>query len=281
MAPYSPWWLHPDKTETMAVHIPDLCADLAAETDVLVTVLEGLDETGWSTPTPAEGWTVKDQIGHLAYFDRAVVTAITGPEKFRADLAVAMSGGGNFVEDIAAESRQRSGSETLSNFTSARAVMVETFLHTDLSTRVPWYGPDMSVASALTARNMETWAHGQDVFDSLDIDHPITTALRQVAHIGVRALPNSFVTRGLPVPAEPVRLALRGPDGSEWVWGPEDAVDRVTGPALDFCLIVTQRRHPADTEIVAEGDVATTWMSIAQAFAGPPGTGRRPGHLRR
>ena len=270
----------------MAVLIPDLCHDLAAETAVLVATLEPLDEAGWRTPTPADGWTIQDQIGHLAYFDGAVSTALTDPDRFRSDLAAAMSRADDVagvVDSVAAAGRGRTGAEVLQRFIAGRASMVETFEHADLSVRVPWYGPEMSVASALTARIMETWAHGQDVFDALELAHPPTAALRQVAHIGVRALPNSFISRGRPVPTDDVRLELTGPEGDEWIWGPEpDRADNViNGPALDFCLIVTQRRHPDDTDIVATGAVAAEWMSIAQAFAGPAGAGRKPGQFPR
>lgn len=261
----------------MAVLIPDLCRDLTEETDVLVAALEPLDAAGWDTPTPAEGWSIKDEIAHLAYFDGAVVTAVTDPERFRADLAALT---GAFVEEQAASDRARSGRDTLAALLDARAAMIEAFQHADLSRRVPWYGPEMSVASALTARIMETWAHGQDVFDALQVAHPPTAALRQVAHIGVRALPNSYAARRMTVPLDPVRVELDAPDGSTWIWGPDDASERVTGPAADFCLVVTQRRHLADTAVRTSGDVAGQWMLIAQAFAGPPGSGRQPGQFR-
>jgi uncharacterized protein (TIGR03084 family) len=137
----------------------------------------------------------------------------------------------------------------------------------------------MSLASAVTARIMETWAHGQDVFDAQGRRHPVTSALRQVAHLGVRTLPNSFVTRGRAVPTDPVRVELTAPDGEVWMWGPDDAVNRVTGRAEDFCLVVTQRRHVDDTRLVADGAVAREWLEIAQAFAGPPGPGRQPGQF--
>ncbi len=69
----------------------------------------------------------------------------------------------------------------------------------------------------------------------------------------------------------------RAPGGGTWTWGPDGARDMVTGPALDFCLAVTQRRHVDDTTLRITGPVAAEWMGIAQAFAGPPGPGRAPG----
>jgi uncharacterized protein (TIGR03084 family) len=133
----------------------------------------------------------------------------------------------------------------------------------------------MSVTSFTTARLMETWAHGQDVVDALGRTRALGPRLRHVAEIGVRARGFAYASRGLPVPDHPVRVELSGPGGEAWAWGPEDARDRVRGDALDWCLVVTQRRNPADTALVVEGDTAREWVGIAQAFAGAP-TEHRP-----
>ena len=117
--------------------------------------------------------------------------------------------------------------------------------------------------------------------DALGAQRAPTDRLRHVAFIGARALPNSYQARGLPVPEAPVRVELEGPSGDTWAFGPADAADTVRGPALDFCLAVTQRRHLADLDLDLRGPVATEWMSIAQAFAGPPGPGRQPGQFAR
>jgi uncharacterized protein (TIGR03084 family) len=125
---------------------------------------------------------------------------------------------------------------------------------------------------------METWAHGQDVVDTIGAQREPTDRLRHVAHLGVRARPNSYAANGRDVPPDPVEVRLVGPHGDAWSWN-EGAYDRVSGPALDFCLVVTQRRHLDDTQLVLEGPLAKEWMSIAQAFAGPPGSGREPGQF--
>jgi uncharacterized protein (TIGR03084 family) len=135
----------------------------------------------------------------------------------------------------------------------------------------------MSARSKVTARIMETWAHGQDVADTLGIRREPTDRLRHVAHIGVTTFGWSHVNRGLEVPDTPVRVELTGPSGDLWTWGPEDAAQSVRGPAEDFCLVVVQRRHVEDTSLAVSGDVARNWMLIAQAFAGPPVTGPGPG----
>ncbi|MCX0270363.1 TIGR03084 family metal-binding protein, partial [Nocardia zapadnayensis] len=142
--------------------------------------------------------------------------------------------------------------------------------------KVPWFGPPMRPGSMATARLMETWAHGQDVADALGVSREPTDRLRSVAHIGVRTRDFAYTVRELPVPATEFRVELRAPSGELWSWGPVEAPERVTGPALDFCLLVTQRRHPDDLALRTTGAEAARWLTIAQAFAGPPGSGRAP-----
>ena len=260
----------------MPVDLDELAADLAAETAELLALVAPLDDAGWATPTPAPGWSIQDQISHLAYFDEAATTAATDSDAFQAELAAALADPDGITERIARRGREMTSTAVLDWFTSARAAMVATFLELDPSARVPWYGPPMSVASSLTARIMETWAHGQDVADALGATRSPTRALQQVAYLGVRTLGFSFTTRGLDPPDAPVFVSLHAPDGTTWTWGDSDAADRVEGPALDFALVVTQRRHVDDTGLGVHGPVAAQWMAIAQAFAGPPGEGRAP-----
>jgi uncharacterized protein (TIGR03084 family) len=249
-----------------------LAADLRVETGELEGVLDSLDAAGWSRPTPAPGWAIRDQISHLAFFDEAATRAAVDPEAFRAEREAASDD--DFTEGIARRYRALAPTEVYAWFRDTRGAMLEAFLPLDPSTRVPWYGPDMSVASSLTARIMETWAHGQDIYDALDVPHPSTSALRHVAHIGARTLPNSFLAHGLEVPSAPVYVDLAAPDGKQWTWGDAGASDRVEGDAVEFCLVATQRRHVRDTKLAVTGPTAMQWMQIAQAFAGPPGAGR-------
>jgi len=262
----------------MATDMAALCDDLLAETADLESLVSGLGVDGWATPTPAEGWDVRDRVGHLAYFDDRARESMTDPTAFVAHRDEVLSHP-DFADRIAAESRRFDGPQTLAWFRTARAALVDAGRSTDPSVRVPWYGPDMSAASSITARIMETWAHGQDVADALGAHRTPTDRLRHISFIGARALPNSYQARGRALPDTPVRVELRAPSGDLWTFGPDDASDTVRGPALDFCLAVTQRRHPSDTALVIEGEAAAEWMSFAQAFAGGPGEGRAPGQF--
>lgn len=255
-----------------------LLTDLAAETAALRDLVDALPDAAWQLATPAPGWTIGDQIGHLAYFDDVAVTAATDPEAFAAVRSSHAADDEN-PDTIAARYRVLGPAELLDWFGRARARLIEVFGDIDPAARVPWFGPAMGVPSMITARLMETWAHGQDIADTVGVHRAPTARLRHVAHLGVIARAYSYAAHGLPAPDEPVRVELIAPSGELWTWGPAEAADRVTGPALDFCLLVTQRRHRADTAVVSQGPQGEQWLSIAQAFAGPPGSGRTPGQF--
>ncbi|MFF5211499.1 TIGR03084 family metal-binding protein [Streptosporangium sp. NPDC000396] len=254
----------------------ELLADLRAESAELDAMIPGLDPEAWELPTPAEGWAVRDQISHLAWFDDAAVTAATDPEGFRAALPALLARGDSMVDELAVAARDLAPARVYDWFRTSRARSLEVFAGLDAKARLPWYGPDMSVASFVTARLMETWAHGQDVADALGVVRVPTARLRHVATLGVRAMPYGFAMRALTPPADPVRVELTMPDGSPWAAGPAEAADVVRGPALDFCLLVVQRRHLDDTSLEVKGETARAWMRVAQAFAGAPGKGRAP-----
>ena len=254
----------------MALDFPALLADLRAESDYLISQLHRLEDYQWALPTPAAGWTIADQVSHLAFFDDSARLAATDSEQFRAEATEMMAGGMDFPDKIAAKHHNDAPEFLFGWFTRSRDALLKTFADDDPKRRLPWFGPDMSVASSATARLMETWAHGQDVYDTLGLTHPPSPALRSIAHLGVATFAFCHTNNGLPVPDEQVRVALRSPDGETWTWGPEDAANTVSGSADDFVLTVTQRRHWSETGLTVRGPVAAAWLDIAQAFAGAP-----------
>ena len=251
-----------------------LLADLAAEGAALDDVVAGLPTGAMATPTPAEGWTVAHQIAHLAWTDEQALLAATDPEGFARTVADVGSGLGAAVDAAAAAGAGEDPAALLRRWQDGRAALARELAALPDGATLPWFGPPMSPASMATARLMETWAHGVDVTDALGRPPSESDRLRHVAHIGVRTRDFAFAQRGMPAPAEPFRVELAAPDGSAWTWGPEDAAQRVTGPALDFCLRVTRRRHRADLALQATGPDADRWLDVAQAFAGPPGADR-------
>jgi uncharacterized protein (TIGR03084 family) len=263
----------------------ELLVDLRAEHDDLDGMLAPLaqDDDGrssrrgddWDRPTPATGWTVRDQVSHLAFFDDVACTAMTDPERFASMAQRAMSSEDDPMAEHLRRGRSMSGPEVLRWWRCARSEMIDAAVELDPGSRIPWFGPPMGAMSFVSARLMETWAHGQDVADTLGVRRVPTRRLRHVAHLGVGARPYSYIVRGLEPSSAPVRVELLAPDDELWTWGGE-AEQLVRGSALEFCLVVTQRRNLSDTSLETIGDDASTWMTIAQAFAGPAGPGRPP-----
>lgn len=263
------------------MHVTEVAADLAAEQQVLDDLLSGVDDAAWATPTASPRWSVADQVAHLTYFDGTAALAITDPDRFRTvvdDLLGASGGGGESVDDfVLGPARRMAPAEVLAAWRANRRTLAEAAATLEDDTRVIWYGPSMGSKSFLTARLMEVWAHGQDVVDALGLERAVSDRLRHVAQLGVITRSWSYVNRRMEVPEGDVRVELAAPSGAEWAWGADDAADRVAGPAEDFCLVVTQRRHVDNTRLVVEGDVARDWLLRAQAFAGPATDGPEAG----
>ena len=251
------------------VDLTALLADLTAESEQLDALVAPLAPEAWERPTPAPGWSIAHQIAHLAWTDHVAHLAATDAAAFFASVTSAPDPS-RLVED-GAESFLAPAAALLARWRAGRAALTTALAAAPTGEKLPWYGTRMSPASMATARLMETWAHGEDVADALGVRRAPTARLRHVAHLGFRTLGHSFAAHGRAVPTAPVRVELAGPDGDTWAFGPVDAADRVTGPALDFCLLVIQRRHRADLALVATGPVADEWLDVAQAFAGPPG----------
>lgn len=224
-------------------------------------------------PTPAQGWDVRDTVSHLAGTDGEATRALTDPEGFVAGLDRL----GEVADLLAGQLSSRRGltrTELLDQWQSGFTSLVGVFATVAPGTRIPWYGPSMSPGSFATARLMEYWAHGQDVADALHVERQPTARLRHICHLGTITRGFAYANRGLVPPVTSMAVELTAPDGTTWGFGDADAPDRVEGPAVDFCLLVTQRRHRADTALKATGRAADEWLDLAQCFAGPPGPGR-------
>ena len=255
----------------------EICTDLAKEYEELDTIVAALDESGWNVMTPAEGWTVKDQIRHLAYYDERAKLAVTEPEAFDQHLADITMDPEGHRENLEKVGKELAVAELLNWWRQERRALLDALIPLGRKARLRWYGPPLSALSCATARLMETWAHGQDVADVLGIERVSTDRLRHIAHLGVATFGWSYNNRQMKIPDSPVRVEITSPSGELWTWGPEKAKDIVKGSAEDFCLVVVQRRNLADIQLVIKGATARQWMSIAQSYAGLPGAGRKPG----
>lgn len=260
----------------------EICSDLDAQYLEFDTLVSGLEETGWFAKTPFFGWTVFDQVAHVAFFDHQARLAIEQPRAFEesaGEILQLLSSEGEWPPKTNPLLGPKHPNELLSLWRKIRSGLSERLKQLTPKDRVVWYGPDMSAISFATARLMETWAHAQDVFDALRKKRNPSARLRHVAHLGVTTFAWSFAIRNLPPPGARPRVELIGPSGEHWVWGDRDAGETVTGSAEEFCLVVTQRRNIADTGLQCRGRHARHWLSVAQAFAGiaqdPPAPGER------
>jgi uncharacterized protein (TIGR03084 family) len=248
--------------------------DLATEGAALDALVSALDEPDWRLPTPAAGWDVATSVAHLAWTDEVAVLAATDKAGWDAVVMEAIADPTGFVDASALAGGAAAPAELLRRWRAGRSRLAEVLAAHPAGEKLPWFGPPMSPTSMATARFMETWAHGLDVADALGVTVEPHDRVRHVVHLGVRTRAFSFANNGLDVPGDDVRVELVSPGGPTWSYGPEDADQRVTGPAWDFALLVTQRRHRADLDLVASGAGADRWLDIAQAFAGPSGDGR-------
>ncbi len=252
-------------------------ADLIGEQNALDDIVAAISDDQWLTATPSPGWNVADQIGHLAYFDGTAANAVLDPDGFRAGMDELFVGAvARGVDEFTLGAfRALSPGQQLAAWRHNRVVLAEAAKTLRDGTRVEWYGPSMGAKSFLTARLMEVWAHGTDIVDALHAERPSTDRIRHIAQLGFITRKWSYTVRGETPPAGDVRLELTSPSGQLWTWGPDAADDTIRGPAEDFCLVVTQRRHVDDTSLET-GELGRHWLLRAQAFAGGPSDGPKP-----
>lgn len=252
--------------------------DFLAESDALAAILHDLDDPAWDRPTQFKGWTINDVLVHLHFWNRAADQSLTDPDGFqdtmRSAIAASAGSGMRAVENAAMDER---GSELLAVWQGLYRDMGRRWALLDPKQRVKWVGPEMSVRSSMTARQMETWAHGHEIFDLLGKTRQETDRIRNIVVLGVNTFGWTFKVHGLSAPETMPFLRLFAPSGAVWDYGDPDQPDRIEGQAVEFAQVVTQTRHVADTQLSVRGPIATQWMVHAQCFAGPPETPPVPG----
>jgi len=251
----------------------EIIEDLKAEQEHLDRFLTTLTDEQWDYPTPAEGWSVKDTVSHIAFIDDVAVQLIQGD---LSPLEEAAKAGFGYTQIGVEKGRRMKPSEMLPWWRKSRSIMDEELLKCDPKQRLPWFAMPMGARAFATARLMETWAHGLDCFDAVGAVPEDTDRLRHVAMIAYLARPYAYQANALEVPDTPIHLELILPSGKLWAMGPEDAKDRIRGQAGQFCRVAVRRRHWKDMDLEIEGDEAKRFIEIAQTYAGPPGPGRKP-----
>ena len=256
--------------------------DLRAEADELHRFLQTLEERDWGRPTAFMQWTPWDVVAHLHFFDRVSLLAVNDEAAFAAkrnELIEQIVGGLSAAEVARRAFADLGPDELLGRWLETCHEMAAALGGSEPNRRLPWFGPDMGVRMFTTARHMETWAHGQEVYDLLRIRRTHTDRIKNIAVIGVKTFGWTFANRGLEVPKSKPYVRLVAPSGAIWEWNEPSESESIRGDAVDFCHVVTQGRNIADTALEVVGETATRWMSIAQCFAGgaadPPKPGER------
>ena len=255
--------------------------DLRAEAGELYGLLAALPDAEWARPTQFKRWTVNDIIQHLHVGDRMGAAAAQGSEVFatlRADMRARLDAGLTGVEEARERLGNPTGARLLALWHSQLAALCDTLAAMPTEARLPWAGPDMGVRMFTTARQMETWAHGQAIYDMLGIERPAAAPrLRNIAELGVRTFGWAYRIRGLPVPEVMPYIRLDTQFGATWEWNQAATDNAITGDSCAFCQVVAQTRNVADTSLSVIGATAQAWMAIVQCFAGPPETPPAPG----
>lgn len=267
-----------------------ICDDLRAETAELHAFLKTLDDQDWDTPTLFMGWTPWDVVAHLHFFDEVSMSSLAGPEEFakrQKKLVDAVKSGLNGREQTRQALDRYDVSSLLERWKTTNDEMVAQLGHSDPKRRLPWFGPDMGVQMFTTARFMETWAHGQAIYDLKRASREATDRIKNIVAIGVKTFGWTFVNRKLEVPSTVPRIRLTAPSGEIWEYNTQESreiqdadteTELIEGTALDFCLTVTQVRNVKDTGLRVVGEIANRWMDIAQCFAGGPVDPPKPGY---
>lgn len=254
--------------------------DFRTETQVLAEVLEPLKDADFGIRTQFKGWSIDDVLGHLHMFNVAAQKALDSRDAFDdflAPITRRLQQGQSLVQAQYPWLDGLRGRSLFSAWRDTANALADAFAHTDPKTRLAWVGPDMSALSSLTARQMETWAHGQEVFDALGQGRPENDRIRNICVLGVNTHGWTFQNRGLPIPTPAPHVRLIAPSGAVWTWHPDQPENRVQGTAVDFARVVTQVRNIADTDLLPTGPAARDWMAMAQCFAGAPEDPPAPG----
>jgi uncharacterized protein (TIGR03084 family) len=256
--------------------LQDVIAALVADGDDIDRLVANLSDAAWSLPTPAPGWTIKHQIAHLIATFKIAGLAARDPGAFGA-LAARLSD--DFDANVHATLNPYladSPSALLEKFRYERTAAADALAQVPADQVVPWLVRPLPPAVLASAGMMELFGHGQDIADALGVRRTHTDRLAYLVGFGVRTWEFGYLERDLTPPDAEFRFEITSPSGRLWTFGPELASQKVAGPAVDFCLLVTRRRHHLDLDITATGPEARYWLEIAQAYRGPAGEGRAP-----
>jgi uncharacterized protein (TIGR03084 family) len=255
-------------------------ADFRDECDALHQLLAGLDDADFERCSRFKQWSINEVLIHLHHWNWAVEQALVDEPGFMRTVAElkAFRQTGTMRAFEKRWAGPLHGQALLAAWRQQYRQVADRFAGVDPRQRLKWSGPDMSARSSITARLMETWAHGQAVYDLLGVERTDTDRIRNIAVLGINTFGWTFTTHQQPLPALRPQVRLTAPSGTLWSWHEEAGEgDLIEGSATEFCQVVTQVRNIADTRLRVVGEAASRWMAIAQCFAGSAETPPAPG----
>ena len=234
-------------------------------------MLESLDAAGWEAPTQCEGWSVADVVLHLAQTDEFVIAGCVG-EASRAAAAFAPEGADIQTVDDAAElavQRERGApsGQLLARWRAASEESRRLLRERPDDQRIPWVIGTLPPRTLATTRLAESWIHTGDIAEAIGADVVADERLWHIARLAWRTLPYAFSRSGASL-SGPVLLQLTAPSGEQWTFEPdESAATKVTGSALDWCLLAARRKQADETALRAAGPDGNALLSLARTYA--------------
>lgn len=254
--------------------------DFRDESEALFALIDRLDDSDWVRETQFKHWTANDVVAHLHLGNYAADLSLKGGDEFATFVRRLAELGRNTARHLDATHAWLGGIKNRDlalRWRDFYREMAERFVVAEPKQRVKWFGPDMSVLSSISARLMETWAHGQALYDLFGETRIDTDRIKNIAIIGINTFGWTFTNRGIEPPGVRPNVRLTAPSGVRWEWPTADSDDLIEGAAVEFCQVVAQTRNIADTSLKVAGKTAMAWMAIAQCFAGPPESPPPPG----
>ena len=256
--------------------------DFKNESDYLFNTLHRLSSADFEKKTLFKNWSINTIIRHLHVWNYAAILSLSRLDEweiFSNNLKNSLNEGKSLNEFEREYTKNIENRKLLTEWKVLYEELSEKFKFQDPKKRVKWVGPDMSVISSISARHMETWAHGQAIFDELGLIRKNEDRILNIVIIGKNTFKWSFTVNNLDIPEEIPYLKLISPSGKLWEFHNQSKLNYIEGLAEEFCQVVTQVRNIQDVNLKVHGNISKEWMSIAQCFAGkaqkPPEIGTR------
>jgi len=242
----------------------------------LAALLANCDQADWVQPSRCDGWTVADVVLHLAQTNELATASAAGRFTDGANELGRGVDRASSIDDAAdravARDRHLTTAEVWRRWESSVHSLRDALGACEPDRRVEWVAGTLSARTLATTRLAETWIHTGDVADALGGEPGGDESnggdrLRLIARLAWRTLPYAFALHGQEL-AGPVAFELVGPGGEQWIFEPDGpAVTRISGDALDLCLVAARRLDPSATSLCSVGPDGPAVLELVRTYA--------------